>query len=81
MEHESEDNKGHTLFSVVEACEQLRISKWTLYRLMRENKLESVKIGSRRLIPASAISEYIGRIRGSWASNGRGLYGATKSKR
>ena len=43
MDNESGNSESHTLLSVDEACEQLGISKWTLYRLMRENKLESVK--------------------------------------
>jgi excisionase family DNA binding protein len=80
MEHESENNKGHTLFSVVEACEQLRISKWTLYRLMRENKLESVKIGSRRLISVTAMAEFVKQLKDGSEVKGE-VYGASKSER
>src|SRR5690349_17057902 len=33
-----------------EACDYLRISKWTLYRLIRSGQIKTMKIGSRRLV-------------------------------
>lgn len=48
-----------SMLTVAEACEQLRISRWKLNRLRQEKKIKSIKIGSRRLFPASAIAEYV----------------------
>jgi excisionase family DNA binding protein len=48
-----------TMLSMREAGEQLGISKWTLYRLIRENKLTTVKIGRRRLVSLKAIERFI----------------------
>jgi excisionase family DNA binding protein len=53
------DQAGKVMFSVPEVCAQLGISRWMLYRLIREEKIKSVKIGSRRLMPVSAIAAFI----------------------
>lgn len=53
------DQAGTAMLSVREACKQLGISKWTLYELIRNGQLASVKIGSRRLIPLRAITKFI----------------------
>jgi excisionase family DNA binding protein len=51
------------LLTVVEACEVLRISRWSLYRLIHNRQLATVKIGSRRLIPAVAVRELLDALR------------------
>jgi excisionase family DNA binding protein len=58
-ENKAGNDDKQTLLSVPEACKQLGISKWTLNRLIRERIIDSVRIGSRRLIPASAIVKYV----------------------
>lgn len=58
----SKGNEAQAMLTVAEACAHLRISKWTLYRLMQSGKLKSVKIGSRRLIPARAITKFIEQL-------------------
>jgi len=42
-------------FTPDEACEALRISRATLYTLMKEGALRYVQIKARRRIPASEI--------------------------
>lgn len=54
---------GQRLVSVNEAQETLGIKRSTLYDLMYDGKLESVKIGRRRLIPAQAIEAFIEGLR------------------
>lgn len=49
------------LYTVAEACMKLRISRWTLYRLIHSQQLLTIKIGRRRLIPAAAITAYVER--------------------
>lgn len=50
------------LLTVPEACERLRISRWTLYRLIHQRQLRTVQIGSRRLIEAAAVSDLIAQL-------------------
>jgi len=52
------------VLTVTEASAQLRVSRWTLYQLIRSRQLDTIKIGKRRLIPASAILALIERLRG-----------------
>ncbi|MEV4293038.1 excisionase family DNA-binding protein [Nonomuraea bangladeshensis] len=47
------------VFTVDEAAERLRVSRWTLYALIRSNQLRSFKVGRRRLIEAEALTECI----------------------
>jgi len=48
-----------TLFTVNEAAEQLRVSRWLLYELIRSNKLKTLTIGSRRLVAADDLLDFI----------------------
>jgi excisionase family DNA binding protein len=52
-------NKEMRLLSVKEACEVLGISHWTLYQLIHQHKLKSLRNGRRRHISNFAIEEYI----------------------
>jgi excisionase family DNA binding protein len=52
-----------TLLTVAEACGQLRISRWSLYRLIQARRLESIQIGRRRLVPEPAIQRLIEELR------------------
>lgn len=47
------------LLTLAEAAEYLRTSKWTIYRLLDENQLKSVRIRGRRLIPEVEIEHFI----------------------
>ncbi|TQM71283.1 excisionase family DNA binding protein [Actinomadura hallensis] len=50
------------VLTVDEAAERLRVSRWTLYNLIRSNQLRTVKIGRRRLVPANALAEYLDQL-------------------
>ncbi|MFI0406111.1 helix-turn-helix domain-containing protein [Actinomadura sp. 3N508] len=50
------------LMTVDEAAERLRVSRWTLYNLIRSNQLRTVKIGRRRLVPVNALAEYLDKL-------------------
>jgi excisionase family DNA binding protein len=52
------------LLSVKEACRTLKISKWSLYRLIHTDQLRTIRIGRRRLVPGSAIQTLIQRLDG-----------------
>lgn len=46
------------LLSIPEAAERLGIGRSAVYELIGRGCLHSVKIGRRRLVPASAIAEF-----------------------
>jgi excisionase family DNA binding protein len=47
------------LFTIQEAADRLRVSKWSVYNLIRANQLRTVKIGRRRLVTPGALAECI----------------------
>ncbi|GAA4942910.1 hypothetical protein GCM10023224_26830 [Streptomonospora halophila] len=47
------------VLTVDEAAARLRVSRWTLYNLIRSGRLRTVKIGRRRLVPVNALAECI----------------------
>ena len=51
------------LLSVEEAAQRLHIGRSTVYTLVAQNHLESVKIGKLRRIPAAALDDYVAALR------------------
>ncbi|GAA3698361.1 hypothetical protein GCM10022204_13350 [Microlunatus aurantiacus] len=47
------------LHSVPEAMEMLGMSRTVIYELIRSDRLVTVTQGRRRLVPASAIADYV----------------------
>lgn len=47
------------LLTVPEARTRLRIGHTTLYRLLGDGSIRSIRIGTRRLIPEDAVDEYL----------------------
>ncbi|WP_084959566.1 helix-turn-helix domain-containing protein [Thermoactinospora rubra] len=47
------------VLTVDEAAERLRVSRWTLYTLIRSKQLRTIKIGRRRLVPVDSLTECI----------------------
>lgn len=52
-----------TLLTLKEAGAALRISQWKLFELINQRKIETVKIGRRRLVPADALTRFINESR------------------
>jgi excisionase family DNA binding protein len=48
-----------TLFTIDEAAARLRVSRWSVYNLIRSDQLRTVKIGRRRLVPPAALAECV----------------------
>lgn len=60
MEQPKEQRQPETaMLTVAETCAYLRISKWSVYQLIRKGQLPSVKIGRRRLIPMASIEKLV----------------------
>ncbi|HEY5358037.1 MAG TPA: helix-turn-helix domain-containing protein [Streptosporangiaceae bacterium] len=52
-----------TLFTIDEAAARLRVSRWSVYNLIRSGQLRTIKIGRRRLVPLDALSECPERLK------------------
>lgn len=51
------------LYRVEEAAEALRLSRSQIYELIRSGRLQTVKEGRRRLVPVTALTDYVeGRL-------------------
>jgi excisionase family DNA binding protein len=50
------------LYGVEEAAVALRLSRSVLYELIRSGQLRTVKQGRRRLVPVSALAEYVASL-------------------
>jgi excisionase family DNA binding protein len=47
------------LYRVDEAAEALRLSRSSIYELIRAGRLRTVKHGSRRLVPVAALDDFV----------------------
>ena len=60
--------RGSATISVAVAAQILGISTRTVHRLIGDGTIPSRKLGARRLIPTSAIENYV--IHGAWSTGG-----------
>lgn len=51
------------LLTAREASAALRISHWKLYDLINRNRIDTIKIGRRRLVPAAELTRLIDELR------------------
>lgn len=51
-----------SVLTISEACEVLKISKWTLYRLIHSQQLKTIKIGSRRVVSVESIRRFVSNL-------------------
>ena len=49
--------------SVRDACERTNLGKTTIYRLLGEGQIDSILVGTRRLILLRSVSNLTGRTR------------------
>lgn len=47
------------LLSIDDACRVMSLSRWSVYRLIREGRLDTTKIGARRFVPAESIDQFL----------------------
>ena len=55
----SSNDTAVVLLTVQEAADRLRVSRWSVYNLIRANQLRTVRIGRRRLVTPAALAECI----------------------
>ena len=53
------------LLRVDEAGRRLNLGRTVMYELIRSGRLRSVKVGKLRLIPTSALVEFVDRLGGA----------------
>lgn len=53
------------VYRVEEAAAALRLSRRTIYELIRSGHLRTVKVGTRRLVPVAALGEYVESLDGA----------------
>ena len=53
---------GDYLLTIDEAAERLRVSRWSVYNLIRAKQLHTVKIGRRRLVTPAALTECVKQL-------------------
>lgn len=61
------------VYTLTEAANRLKVSKWTVNRLIEEGEIGSILIRTRRLVRASDLSAYLERqgTATTGSSNGR----------
>jgi excisionase family DNA binding protein len=47
------------LLTVPEAAEELRISRWTIYKLIQTKELKTLTIASRRFVASDDLASFI----------------------
>ena len=52
------------MYRVDEAAGALRLSRSSVYELIRSSQLRTVKQGRRRLVPVTALAEYVASLGG-----------------
>jgi excisionase family DNA binding protein len=57
------------LLTVPEACDALRISRWSLYQLINKRRLKTVRIDRRRLVAPADLAALIEELRAEGANH------------
>lgn len=61
-----------TLLTISEVANVLRVSKMTIYRLVHDGQLPSMRIGKSLRVPVSALDTYLGRAAEAQAADRTG---------
>lgn len=79
----SETESPDRLLSVKEAAGLLSCGRTIVYGEIAAGRLRSLRVGRRRLVPASAVAEFINKVtaQGDWYSLGRSLPAAIDASR
>jgi excisionase family DNA binding protein len=50
------------LLRIDDTAALLRVSRWTVYRLIKERQLISVKVGASRRVPVESVRAYVASL-------------------
>lgn len=59
MTDTTETNVVPMVYTINETCEQLRLSRYTVYELINTGQLQSIKVGHRRLVAHADLVHFI----------------------
>jgi excisionase family DNA binding protein len=59
MSTQPADQRYEQLLTITEVAQALRVSKMTIYRLVHDGQLQSMRIGKSLRIPVSALDGYL----------------------
>lgn len=51
------------LLNISEACDALRISRWSMYQLINQRRVKTVRVRGRHLIAPQDLDDFIDRLR------------------
>jgi excisionase family DNA binding protein len=61
------DQPNRLLRTILEAADELRVGRSTVYELIRTKQLETVKIGRCTRVPAASITAFVDQLRSTAA--------------
>ncbi|MDQ1734154.1 MAG: Helix-turn-helix domain [Pseudonocardiales bacterium] len=50
------------MLTIPEAAAKLRVSRWTFYKLINNREVDTIKIGTRRLVSSDALQRLVVRL-------------------
>lgn len=56
------ENEHLKLLNIDQTCEHLNIGRCSVYKLIKQEQLKTIKIGKRRLVTMEAIRSFIGTL-------------------
>ena len=67
-------NQGATrnapkLLSINEACQALRISRWSIYQLINQRRIKTVRVLGRHLIAPQDLDDFVAHLRDEEAAD------------
>lgn len=57
-----EEQRPITMLTIPQVCRSLAVSKHSVYRLINEGKLKSIRIGRRRLVSSTSIARFVAQL-------------------
>lgn len=54
---------GPRLLGLSEACQSLRISRWSLYQLINQRRIKTVRVNGRHLIAPKDLDDFVENLR------------------
>lgn len=59
----SANRNAPRLLSINEACQALRISRWSMYQLINQRRIKTVRVLSRHLIAPQDLDDFVDHLR------------------
>jgi excisionase family DNA binding protein len=57
-----EKKENYNLLNIDQACQALGLGRWSVYKLINQNVLRTIKIGKRRLVSVGAVQDFVASL-------------------